>query len=126
MVKRKLKHGSSNCLSRLVHWLRYLMMMMMMMMMTIMTLMTSMMRTMVMVIEMEMVLVMVMVVLMMMVMVIGVVMAAAVTVHVRLIVTDKQFFSDTEARGFNQCYPLRFHPDAALCSICVLIPSSAL
>ena len=36
-----------------------------------------------------------MVVLMMMVMVMGVVMAAAVTVNVRLIVSDKQFFSDT-------------------------------
>ena len=107
MAKRKLKHGSSNCLSRLMHDEDEVM-------------------TMMMVIEMEMVLVMVMVVLMMMVMVIGMVMAAAVTVHVRLIVTDKQFFSDTEARGFNQCYPLRFHPDAALCSICVLIPSSAL
>ena len=45
---------------------------MMVVMMTIMTLMTSMMRTMVM----------------------GVVMAAAVTVNVRLIVSDKQFFSD--------------------------------
>ena len=32
---------------------------------------------------------------MMMVMVMGVVMAAAVTVNVRLIVSDKQFFSDT-------------------------------
>ena len=36
-----------------------------------------------------------MLVLMMMVMVMGVVMAAAVTVNVRLIMSDKQFFLDT-------------------------------
>ena len=42
MVKRKLKHGSSNCLSRLVHWLRYLMMMMMMMAMMMMRMMMMM------------------------------------------------------------------------------------
>ena len=68
-----------------------------------------------------MVLVMVMVVLMMMVMVMGVVMAAAVTVNV------KQFFLILRRHeDLISAILARFRADAPLCSICVLIPSSAL